>query len=248
MAMDFPASPTVGQIVALGGNQYIWDGTAWNILPQQAPAQATDLPPANPAVGQFWWRATNGQLYVYVDDGDSKQWVQAAGQAATPGAWELIGDFQLTAATTLVVTNIGAFRRLRYGFAFTNSAVCFLGLQFSLDNGATFRSGASDYSNQALSATSTTVSTGPATVNSWFLDNSNDVGLNFKKAVSGIIEDFNSTGLAAGNSQGGVWTSSTPKQSFYYQRSAFNGPCNAMRLVPSAGNITGWFSLEGWRG
>jgi hypothetical protein len=33
-------------------------------------------PPA-PAVGQLWWRTTDGNLYVYYDDGTTAQWVPA---------------------------------------------------------------------------------------------------------------------------------------------------------------------------
>jgi hypothetical protein len=30
MAMDFPASPSVGQVFTIDGKQWIWDGTSWN--------------------------------------------------------------------------------------------------------------------------------------------------------------------------------------------------------------------------
>jgi len=80
MAIDFPTSPTVGQTLTVGGSTWQWDGTAWNIVPVMQNTAVSDAPPANPTVGQFWWRSSNGQLYVYYDDGNTKQWVQA-----TPG-------------------------------------------------------------------------------------------------------------------------------------------------------------------
>jgi len=33
--------------------------------------------PPSPAVGQLWWRTTDGNLYVWYDDGTSAQWVPA---------------------------------------------------------------------------------------------------------------------------------------------------------------------------
>lgn len=45
-----------------------------------------DAPPADPKDGQLWWRSDKGQLYVWYDDGNSQQWVQAnpTGKAAEP--------------------------------------------------------------------------------------------------------------------------------------------------------------------
>lgn len=79
MAIDFPNTPTVGQQYAGGGSTWQWDGVAWNIVPQMTPAVASDTPPANPAIGQGWWRGTNGKYYLWLDDGNSKQWVEVAG-------------------------------------------------------------------------------------------------------------------------------------------------------------------------
>jgi hypothetical protein len=38
--------------------------------------------PESPTAGNIWFNSTNGKLYVYVDDGDSQQWVQPV----VPGA------------------------------------------------------------------------------------------------------------------------------------------------------------------
>jgi phage-related tail fiber protein len=84
MAIDFPNSPTLNQKFSAGGNNWQWDGVAWNVLPGFIPPIASDVPPVNPSVGQFWWRGTNGRLYIYIDDGNSKQWVEASGQGGPP--------------------------------------------------------------------------------------------------------------------------------------------------------------------
>ena len=36
-----------------------------------------------PANGDLWWDSTNGEMYVYYDDGTSSQWVAAAGPSVT---------------------------------------------------------------------------------------------------------------------------------------------------------------------
>lgn len=38
-----------------------------------------DNPPTAPGDGQLWWRSNNGNLYIWYDDGNSKQWVQIGG-------------------------------------------------------------------------------------------------------------------------------------------------------------------------
>lgn len=85
MAIDFPSTPFIGQQISQGGTTWQWDGTGWNIVPVMASAFASDTPPANPTDGQQWWRSTNGQLYFYYNDGNSKQWVQAAGAVYDDG-------------------------------------------------------------------------------------------------------------------------------------------------------------------
>ena len=113
MALDFPATPTVGQQFGSGTTTWVFDGTAWNIMPQLSPAVASDLPPSNPAVGQLWWRSTNGKLYIYTDDGNSKQWVETGNAGATPGAWETIYNDVVSGITSYNRYNLGAYDILR---------------------------------------------------------------------------------------------------------------------------------------
>jgi hypothetical protein len=40
--------------------------------------------PLNPIPGQLWWRPTDGNLYIYYDDGTSQQWVPAMATAGGP--------------------------------------------------------------------------------------------------------------------------------------------------------------------
>jgi hypothetical protein len=140
MALDFPASPTTGQQFGSGTTTWVFDGTAWNIMPQLSPAVASDLPPSNPAVGQLWWRSTNGKLYIYTDDGNSKQWVETGNAGATPGIWEKILLLDFTALSNYPVPNLGMFRDMRFTWDATSASGgdSYIGVQLSADNGATY--------------------------------------------------------------------------------------------------------------
>lgn len=85
VALDFPASPTVGQIYMAAGARYVWNGYAWNLQPSNANLLAliptSDLPPASPQPGQAWWKSSTGILYIWYDDGNTAQWVEASGGA-----------------------------------------------------------------------------------------------------------------------------------------------------------------------
>lgn len=98
--MNFPTPSYVGQQYSNGTTLYQWDGTGWNIVPQMGPIFIGDAPPANPAVGQEWWRSTNGQLYIWFVDagGGAGQWVQSAG--GTEQAASFIKRTIITANTT----------------------------------------------------------------------------------------------------------------------------------------------------
>ena len=49
----------------------------------------SDNPPTLPQDGDLWWNSSVGALKVYYDDGDSQQWVDAAGtQGALSGSYE----------------------------------------------------------------------------------------------------------------------------------------------------------------
>lgn len=254
MAMDFPSSPSVGQQVALGGNTYIWDGTAWNIVPQQSPAALSDLPPANPAVGQFWWRGTNGQLYVYVNDGNSSQWVQAAGQGITPNLWEkaALVDFVNLGTTGQIITDLGAFRDLKIKSDFDGDGTNVLQMQFSTDNGATFVT-TSVYtraeinylqlpSNAIAGSTATTTlialgSTAPA------VGNATECNLTFNRFNKAVNKSGDCT--ISTNSGAGASGNIVVKRGWHL---AIPTACNALKIFSSAGTVSGRFILEGVRG
>jgi hypothetical protein len=247
MAIDFPASPTVGQQFTAAGTTWQWDGTTWNAVPQPSALVMSDIPPANPAIGQLWWRASTGQLYIWYNDGNSSQWVQAAG-VQSPGMWEPIGQgkYDFNAVTELQLLNLGAYRKIRYSGSFSISAFANLAMQFSLDNGATWKNGASDYGYVYTNSRSSVHGDGSATSDRYFLTNGIDASQSC--SVRGAIEDFNQNARAIGDSSAcGIVTASMQWMAFGSE-TIFTNPCNAIRLHPTAGNMSGSFTFEGVRG
>lgn len=162
MAMDFPSSPAVGQLFTVGVTSWRWDGTTWNIVPQMGPMSMSDVPPSNPAVGQLWWRTTNGQMYVWYHDGNSGQWVQAAGAPSPPGAWEKI-DFQILAnQTSYLCKDLAAFDMVKITASFDPVSVTSIAtMQLSSDNGASFI-GTNNYWSQNVYGQGATAGAGGA--------------------------------------------------------------------------------------
>jgi hypothetical protein len=83
MALNFPNSPTNGQIYldVSTGNRWAWDSanTCWkstSAFTQSITIAASA--PGEPVVGQLWWNQDYGRLLVYYNDGTSSQWVDAS--------------------------------------------------------------------------------------------------------------------------------------------------------------------------
>ena len=84
MAFDFPSSPSLGQKYpvspAAGQPQYTWDGSKWTTIGVAITSPgmgvlASDTPPASPADNTLWFCTTDGVLYIYFNDGNTRQWV-----------------------------------------------------------------------------------------------------------------------------------------------------------------------------
>lgn len=75
MAINFPTSPTDGQVYS--GYYYDLAKTAWRSLPL-LPAQSTasSTPPLTASPGELWFNTNDGVLFTYFDDGTSAQWVE----------------------------------------------------------------------------------------------------------------------------------------------------------------------------
>lgn len=82
-AIDFPANPTNGQQFSAGGATWTWDGQKWTISIGSGAAVAFGQnPPTNPQPGTLWWDAVGGNLFLFYDDGNTKQWTVAINTGA----------------------------------------------------------------------------------------------------------------------------------------------------------------------
>ena len=75
MALDFPASPTNGQVYG----SYVYNSTvgAWQSKEDPATvATVSTTAPASANPGDLWYDSDDGTSYMYYDDGTSAQWVE----------------------------------------------------------------------------------------------------------------------------------------------------------------------------
>ena len=129
--LAFPRVPYENQQVSNSGNIWIWNGFAWDLLADGTTAgggtslEVSDTAPTNPDSGSLWFNSSDGNLYVYYQDGDSGQWIQpasspygsggASGGATftgglVPGATTFAGTVQFqNAITAAVAANIIPF-------------------------------------------------------------------------------------------------------------------------------------------
>ena len=84
-------STDAGNASALGSDGLIYTPTVIG-----GAATVSDIPPADPVQGMFWFNTTDGFLYIYYDDGSSAQWVSIAsnggGGGSAGGAGLHMGD------------------------------------------------------------------------------------------------------------------------------------------------------------
>ena len=78
-ALDFPASPTNGQVYA----NWIYSTAkgAWQAKPITGKVTTSAVAPSAPTNGDEWFNTNDGNLYVYYTDVDGSQWVQVKSDA-----------------------------------------------------------------------------------------------------------------------------------------------------------------------
>lgn len=193
----------------------------------------------------------NGQTTLSVPNGSSCTIICDGSNFFTvikPFAWEIIGDFSASTATSIDVTNLGAFRKLRVSGSIQPSALAALTLRTSSNNGSSYDAGASDYSYQAQNSSGTTVQTAAATSTLIALSSSGGVDASTPYVFEVIIDDFNKAAIMRVLGRGfGTQTSTIQLYSVGGQRSQATAR-NAIRLLMNSGTITGNVTVEGMRG
>jgi len=81
--INFPDSPTNGQVFQTGSLSWQWDTVKWSPLSTgTAVVFIGDTAPTPPFIGMQWWDSVTANLYIYYHDGTSGQWVPSTNQLA----------------------------------------------------------------------------------------------------------------------------------------------------------------------
>jgi len=165
-AIDFPASPTDGQLFsAPNGVIYQWSAvfTAWLALGgANSGAYVGSTPPTSPYVGQFWWSNETGALFIYYNDGNTSQWVPAnpAAQRSLDSYWRVIKRIVPTAGLATVDFNPGDIPVDINNLMFSAHALPQtndVGFFLRFNDGTGWDASAAYYSNLALSQSNVTI-------------------------------------------------------------------------------------------
>ena len=87
MAIDFPSSPTTGQQYTFAGVTYTYTAQGVWASAGASGYTASATAPVSPTPGDHWYDLTTGILAIYVNDGNSSQWVQVAPGTADTTAY-----------------------------------------------------------------------------------------------------------------------------------------------------------------
>lgn len=93
MAINFPNSPSIGQVYEFGDYRYTYDGVKWTSVLKYGLAAAkiaSETPPPNPEAGLMWFVPSTGESYIWYEDEDSGQWIEERPSIGGP-----IGQFSL---------------------------------------------------------------------------------------------------------------------------------------------------------
>lgn len=83
MPINFPNSPSIGDIHPHNDKTWKWNGTSWvsavgDITENSSQVFVQDTAPSNPSNGDLWWDSDEGSLKIYYEDVDSAQWIETS--------------------------------------------------------------------------------------------------------------------------------------------------------------------------
>ena len=101
MAIDFPNTPTTGQLYTVGNRSWRWDGTAWRgySIPTM---YRQDAAPASPIDGDQWFETDTGRMFVRY----GTAWVELGNATDVAGALQPSQVTALSAVTTLTSDDV----------------------------------------------------------------------------------------------------------------------------------------------
>lgn len=216
-------------------------GTGWHYNLVADGGDVTIDPNGSETIGgQTTWVVPNGASATIICDGTAFYF------ATQPSAWQFIGKYTLSAASTLNITNLSAYTTLRITGYITPSATASVVMRTSTNNGVSYDSSASDYLLQSLYGSGSTPTAVQATVSAMSLTalpvtsaNTlvvNITGFNQARPTASVSTNF--TAIPTGSTSELV--SSQRNQ---------NAACNAFQiLLGAAGTMSGVITVEGIRG
>ena len=119
MAIDFPNSPTSGDLYTAGGKTWQWNGTFWSAYGTSPVYRVSDTPPIGPSTGDTWYESDTGRLYIYTDS----YWVEigSAGRV-TVSANDLTGPTLASNVVSSSLTSVGTLGSLTVTGATTSGS------------------------------------------------------------------------------------------------------------------------------
>ena len=142
--IDFPTSPTVGQVVTSpNGLSWSWNGSAWLLVgvglggggSSGGGCTADSIPPPNPDVGDMWYDTTSGRTYIWYDN----VWSEMTGVPSSISAMDLLGT---TLAPNVVNSSLIKFGDVpQLNIKGTTSEIRLFDRDGSVDYSSLYRSG-----------------------------------------------------------------------------------------------------------
>lgn len=266
-ALDFPATPTNGQVYTQDGSSWTYDSTkgAWRSSPYEPGAAITSASaPTNPQNGDIWFDTDDGTMYVYYNDGTSSQWTEMRSQIATSqvglvpivpttvnfsggtATANSLGTVSFTSVTSLSLNNVFSSAYKNYRMIISDIVP-----SVSIDFAVRLRASGTDnssanyyYGALRMNAAGTSQT---YTGNGSTLQNLARMQINENQgaAVVDILNPFATKPsklmvMAMGHDSS--WPTSYTGSGWHNVSSSFDG----ISLLPSSGNITGSVTIFGY--